>query len=131
MIPSSSSIIDPIAHPLDKKGINLSFQKQVVHALHLGDPLRCVSTASLLHLRHKFAVLTNTPYNSLCLCICSFRQVLFNLLSNACKFTPSKGSVSVRIYNDEEHPQEVVASVSDTGIGIKQENLKLLFAVRY
>ncbi len=39
--------------------------------------------------------------------------------------------MSVRIYNDEEHPQEVVASVSDTGIGIKQENLKLLFAVRY
>jgi signal transduction histidine kinase len=67
----------------------------------------------------------------ICLCICSFRQVLFNLLSNACKFTPSKGSVSVRIYNDEEHPEEVVASVSDTGIGIKQENLKLLFAVRY
>jgi signal transduction histidine kinase len=76
---------------------------------------------------HRLTIHLYAPH----LCICSFRQVLFNLLSNACKFTPSKGSVSVRIYNDEEHPEEVVASVSDTGIGIKQDSLKLLFAVRY
>jgi signal transduction histidine kinase len=59
-----------------------------------------------------------------------FRQVLFNLLSNAIKFTPDSGSVCVRLYNDEDTPEEVVASVTDTGIGIKQDSLKQLFAVR-
>jgi hypothetical protein len=59
-----------------------------------------------------------------------FRQVLFNLLSNAIKFTPDFGSVCVRLYNDLAALEEVVASVTDTGIGIKQESLQQLFAVR-
>jgi PAS domain S-box-containing protein len=52
------------------------------------------------------------------------KQVLINLLTNAVKFTPEGGSVTLRgRYSDDE----VVISVIDTGIGIKKEDRELIF----
>lgn len=51
-------------------------------------------------------------------------QVLLNLLNNGVKFT-EEGSVSVTCY---EENNSVNVDVKDTGIGIKAENLKELFA---
>lgn len=55
-------------------------------------------------------------------------QIFMNLLSNAYKFT-SKGSVTVRAKTDFEDRDsiQVTCSVSDTGIGISQENVSRLF----
>lgn len=54
------------------------------------------------------------------------KQVLFNLLSNATKFTPEGGSihVSAAFTGDKEFAR---ISVKDTGIGISPENLGKLF----
>ncbi|MBX3221130.1 MAG: response regulator [Labilithrix sp.] len=52
------------------------------------------------------------------------RQVIANLLSNAIKFTPSGGTVSVRIDGDGER---VRVTVSDTGDGITPEFLPHVF----
>jgi len=46
-----------------------------------------------------------------------FREVLLNLLSNALKFTPSGGSVTVEI-GDSESADFSCISVQDTGVGI-------------
>lgn len=57
------------------------------------------------------------------------RQVLLNLLGNAVKFT-EKGyiQVSLKILNPESpNPNTVQISVRDTGIGIQEEKLGLLF----
>ena len=56
------------------------------------------------------------------------RQVLLNLLSNACKFT-DQGSVLLRIgvLGDDGDSQRLRISVSDTGIGIVAEKLEKLF----
>ena len=51
-------------------------------------------------------------------------KILFNLLSNAFKFTPPGRSIGVKI---EESPDELWVTVSDTGIGIPSENLASLF----
>jgi len=51
------------------------------------------------------------------------KQVLLNLLSNALKFTP-QGSVSIRVGFDDRH---VWSAVTDTGIGISEENQKRIF----
>ena len=51
-------------------------------------------------------------------------QVLVNLLHNAIKFTPSGGRVSVAAVSDDER---VSVSVSDTGIGIAEEDLSRIF----
>ncbi len=53
-----------------------------------------------------------------------FKQIMYNLLSNALKFTPDDGKVFV---NAIKNDNEVQISVSDTGIGIPEQNLKDIF----
>jgi signal transduction histidine kinase/DNA-binding response OmpR family regulator/CHASE3 domain sensor protein len=52
-------------------------------------------------------------------------QILKNLLSNAIKFT-SEGSITLTISNDESK-QKVLFKVTDTGIGIAKDKLRLVF----
>jgi signal transduction histidine kinase len=52
------------------------------------------------------------------------RQVIFNLLTNAVKFTPPGGSVDVRA---KQVNGEVCVSVADTGCGIAGEDLRRIF----
>src|SRR5260370_30280734 len=54
-----------------------------------------------------------------------FKQVLYNLFSNAVKFTDEGGSVEVVTTKIDEDRFRLV--VADTGIGIKSENLKRFF----
>lgn len=59
-----------------------------------------------------------------------FLQVLVNLLSNAVKFTPEEGEISLSVTRGdtlEDGRFLVVSKISDTGIGISEENLKKLF----
>lgn len=55
-------------------------------------------------------------------------QIIFNLVSNAIKFT-SQGSVWVRVTCLEDRHNNITVgfSVKDTGIGIKKENLETIF----
>ncbi len=52
------------------------------------------------------------------------RQVLFNYLSNALKFTAAGGRVMARVRTEGE---ELVLEVEDTGIGIKAQDIPRLF----
>jgi PAS domain S-box-containing protein len=54
------------------------------------------------------------------------KQVLFNLMSNAAKFTPDGGSIHVSA-SLTEHKDFVKISVQDTGIGISAPNQATLF----
>ena len=53
------------------------------------------------------------------------RQVLFNLLSNALKFTPEDGRVTLRVQRDGEHAVSI--AVIDTGPGIREQDLPIIF----
>jgi PAS domain S-box-containing protein len=56
------------------------------------------------------------------------RQILLNLLGNAVKFTPKgKVSATVRLEAEDEHSVTLRFSVSDTGIGFRQERASTLF----
>jgi PAS domain S-box-containing protein len=52
------------------------------------------------------------------------QQVLWNLLTNAIKFTPAGGTVRVRLKRDDS---QVQISVEDTGVGIEPEFLPYVF----
>ena len=52
------------------------------------------------------------------------KQVMFNLLSNAAKFTPDGGTITVAAKRDGN---EVIVSVADTGIGIAEEDQQKIF----
>lgn len=60
------------------------------------------------------------------------RQILINLVSNAVKFT-DKGGVKIqivasnRVQHEEKQYTDLLIEVSDTGIGIREQNLKQIF----
>ena len=54
------------------------------------------------------------------------KQILVNLLTNAVKFTPANGHVTLKVSTDADRGL-MQFSVSDTGIGISPEDLNYLF----
>jgi signal transduction histidine kinase len=52
-------------------------------------------------------------------------QILTNLVSNACKYTPASGKIHIRAYQQD---QAVRMDVIDTGIGISAEDQTRLFS---
>jgi signal transduction histidine kinase len=60
-----------------------------------------------------------------------FQQILYNFVSNAIKFTPNDGRVTIAARSeeigDDGFPRAVRVSVTDTGPGISEENQKYIF----
>ena len=55
------------------------------------------------------------------------RQILLNLLSNACKFTQN-GRVHLRVWRERERGgEELVCTVADSGIGMTEQEVERLF----
>ena len=55
------------------------------------------------------------------------QQIVLNLLSNAAKFTPADGRVTVEASVDAARPGRLLLRVSDTGIGIPADRLGQVF----
>ncbi|HWH80384.1 MAG TPA: PAS domain S-box protein, partial [Candidatus Binatus sp.] len=62
---------------------------------------------------------------SVCLDPGKLKQVLYNFLSNAVKFTPDGGRITVRAR--PESPEEFRIEIEDTGIGINSDDVARLF----
>jgi signal transduction histidine kinase len=54
-------------------------------------------------------------------------QITLNLLTNATKFTPAGGSITVRVRNDPDLVRRVCLDIEDTGIGIPPEKQAEIF----
>ncbi len=56
-------------------------------------------------------------------------RILFNLVSNAFKFTPEHGSITVALHTEEKEPGShwLAIQVKDTGIGIPKEKQEQIF----
>ena len=56
-------------------------------------------------------------------------QAVINLISNSLKFTPKKGLISVgaQIVRNNDVPDAIVITVTDSGMGIKAEELQTIF----
>lgn len=95
--------IDPVAELQEAAGALRASAEQQGVALHVevdGQPPRIQADASRLH------------------------QVVWNLLTNALKFTPRGGSVTMRL---SASPRSVVFAVADSGQGIAAEFIPFVF----
>lgn len=54
------------------------------------------------------------------------RTLMRNLISNAIKFTHSEGSIILSVVKNQD---EIIVSVSDTGVGISEESINKLFRI--
>jgi len=54
------------------------------------------------------------------------KTVIRNLVTNAIKFTPAKGTITISAVEEENN---LLFSVSDNGIGMSQENVNKLFKI--
>ena len=65
--------------------------------------------------------------NTFCIDSTRLKQILFNLLSNACKFTRN-GTIEIKVYTEKQLDKEwIYFCISDTGIGIAKDKLIQLF----
>ncbi len=86
-----------------------------------------VMTVQPLMLKNKNQLIVHRDPNltSICSDITKIRQILFNLLTNATKFT-DRGSITLSL-EQEPKTQNLKISVSDTGTGMSVEQLETLF----
>lgn len=54
----------------------------------------------------------------------AFERIMLNLLSNAVKFTPAGGKIQVNLFDKKDR---ILITVSDTGQGIPEEKLEVIF----
>jgi signal transduction histidine kinase len=53
-----------------------------------------------------------------------FRNVVFNLLGNALKFTPRNGTIAIEAIEEDNR---VIVSIKDSGVGISEEHMNKIF----
>jgi signal transduction histidine kinase/DNA-binding response OmpR family regulator len=57
-----------------------------------------------------------------------FRQIIVNLMGNAAKFTESgEIELAIKLGEADEHKVKLCASIRDTGIGVAEDKLKMIF----
>jgi len=112
---------------LDFRKIQNNKMKLLIEDIHAGSFINevCKSFSKLAEERKIKFVITDLSNNAvLCADKDKFEKIIFNLLSNAFKFTSPGNSIEVRIQDEKD---TVVISVKDSGIGMNKDRMKLLF----
>lgn len=110
IVKTGSGKIQLQLEPVDMKSLILGTCMQITPLLRSKDQKLTTDIPHSLHIIHG-----DGP---------RLEQVLLNLMTNAVKFTPQGGSISVRA---EEQDSGLVVSIKDSGIGIPQEEQSRLF----
>lgn len=101
----------------------LSIQIEPVNLAELLDHLQQLVVPLVKKNNNQFFIKDETSIISLNTDLLRLNQILFNLLSNAFKFT-QQGQVYLNVYTKEDF---CIFEVKDTGIGIDSEKIKLIF----
>jgi len=127
ILESSHRLLSLINDILDLATIEAGYMVLETHPVAVGDMLEAVMTLTRERARNQDLDLSLQGAQDLGTIEADERrlkQALFNLISNAIKFTPPGGSVRLEA---ERNNGELVLSVSDTGIGIPTEDQVRIF----
>ncbi|WP_407355244.1 PAS domain-containing sensor histidine kinase [Methanolobus sp. WCC5] len=91
---------------------------------HVIDEVVDVVSPLAIKKRIKLEIECANKVQSICADKLKFKQIIYNLMSNAIKFTQKDGFVKVSIRASEDM---ILISVTDSGIGISEEEQKHLF----
>ncbi len=129
ILSSSRHLLELITDILDMAKIDagqMAFKPEPVDldrlARQIRDVLRPMATRKGQHVRIEL----EPPLRSVVADVGRFKQVLYNYLSNAIKFTPRGGRITIRLQPVGDAMFRV--SVEDTGVGVQPEDLGRLFA---
>jgi len=115
---------------LDLSKIEAGKMELYLESIQLGTLLEDVVTTSDAIIRQNENTLATDIANDLGevhVDVTKVRQVLFNLISNAAKFTKN-GTVTIRATRETDEADDwIVISVSDTGIGVAADKIDSLF----
>jgi two-component system phosphate regulon sensor histidine kinase PhoR len=89
---------------------------------HLLEQLRLEANAYSADKQQNIIIQVNSPYQLLGL-EADIRSAFSNLITNAIKYTPAHGEVTIRWSNDEKYGY---LSVQDTGMGIESQHISRL-----
>ena len=87
----------------------------------------CVALVSILAAERGIKIHNQLPKDDKCIVLIdrrSFKQVLINLLSNAIKYNFADGVITVNVEREGQH---CILNISDTGDGISEEQLEVIF----
>jgi len=125
---NAQRIVKLVTGFLDASGLQTGKSDLVQHAVQLNLLIREVGTQQMGDLRKKDLDLIVDLDDSIPEIMGNEGQldrVLWNLIGNAIKFTPRGGTVTISSRRDTSH---ACVSVKDTGIGMAQEEIPLLFS---
>lgn len=124
---SGSHLLELVNDVLDYAKANaglLEAQREVVDISELLTDVQKIIRPMAEKKGHSFTVILPPDPISIRVDRRQFRQILLNLLTNGVKYTKDGGAIGVKV---REVGGRVVVSVQDNGIGMKQEDLALLF----
>jgi signal transduction histidine kinase len=122
-------LLDLINEVLDLSKIEAGKLELNVEAIDLARLIdEVIGTAGQLAEKNQNRLIVEAPGNVGALAVDSMRlkQILLNLLSNACKFT-KEGEVTLRVRKVADGRDWIELAVSDTGIGMTAEQQAKLF----
>jgi signal transduction histidine kinase/DNA-binding response OmpR family regulator len=111
---------------LDSGKLTITFSKLDIVSLMKGVTMTFSSMADI----KEIALTAESPVDNLQLYADreKIETILINLLSNAFKFTPQKGSIKVSLYlKEKEHKEYCCISVHDSGTGIPAKDIPHVF----
>jgi signal transduction histidine kinase/DNA-binding response OmpR family regulator len=103
----------------------LEFRPEAVNLTHVIGEVRDILRTLAAQKRIQIEVAVDPRVNEIVADASRLKQVLYNYISNALKFSFDGGRVDVRVMAEE--PEQFRIEVEDTGIGIKPEDLGRLF----
>ncbi|WP_276933762.1 ATP-binding protein [Dielma fastidiosa] len=129
---SSHYMLDLINDILDMSRINsgkLTLEKETFSLKRMLGEINTMMETEAQRLGLTYVLKQDVVHNNLTGDVLRLRQVLTNLLSNAFKFTPLGGSVTLSVSEEARSENEAAFTfrVTDTGIGISSEDQKRIF----